>query len=330
VTVLITGGLGVNGSAVTQRLIERGETPVVLESNPDLSLIDPACVPRMELVTADITDSGNLREVMLRYRPERIVHCAAIVKDSDPALMFRVNAAASVELMRLALELRVKRFVFFSSRSVYGALEGMHQHPTYVAVDETHPLNGTSVYDAGKIASELMGQNFRRAGLDFVALRFSTIFGPGKISRTGGLPSDVVSRMIENAMAGVPSTLTRGGDQGDDILYVEDLVNATMCALYNEKVNYSSYNISTGRIVFLDQVYNILKGIFPDYRFSSGKGLNYFGTDINMQGALDNGRARRDLGFSPAFDLKSGIADYIRRMGALNLCPTNVSHDLLS
>src|SRR5487761_265273 len=90
VNVLVTGGLGVNGSSVTRRLLERGHMPVVLENRPDTSLVaDIAdCFP---IVTGDITDLDRLVAAAREHAVERVVHMAALMPgqaQADPLLGF--------------------------------------------------------------------------------------------------------------------------------------------------------------------------------------------------------------------------------------------------
>ena len=94
VNVLVTGGLGVNGSSVTRRLLERGHLPIVLENRPDTSLVADIA-DRFPIVTGDITDLGGLLDVAREHSVERVVHMAALMPgqaQADPRLGFSVNA----------------------------------------------------------------------------------------------------------------------------------------------------------------------------------------------------------------------------------------------
>lgn len=320
-TVLITGGLGVNGAWVTRRLSERGIPVLVADRQTDMSLLG-STTGSVKIVQADIMDANAMRSLLVEHKVECIVHMAALISglQNDPLAGFQVNALGTVQLLDAALKAGVKRFVYTSSRAVYGNIEGVHAYPVYEPVNEDHRLAARDVYDVTKLAGELMGRNFARLGLEFVALRFATIFGPGKLARHG--PMGIYSRIIENAMAGVPLDIPRGGDEHDDVIYVDDVAQACVLAATHPKPGFDAYNVSRGVGTTLHAFADEVIRQFPGAEISIGPGLDYFGTGVNYSGVLDNRRAREDLGFEPQFDLATGIADYVARTRELGLSPT--------
>lgn len=91
-------------------------------------------------------------------------------------------------------------------------MTGEYGHPTYKPIDEEHPRVPDQVYGTCKVFMENAGMDFHRLyGLDFVALRFSTPYGIGRLARHGIL--GLTSRIIESAMAGVPLHIVQGADQ---------------------------------------------------------------------------------------------------------------------
>ncbi|APZ50654.1 NAD-dependent epimerase/dehydratase family protein [Salipiger abyssi] len=319
--VLVTGGLGVNGAFVTRELVSRGHEVVVADRQTDMSLLGPVA-GEVALRNADIMDRDAMSDLLVSHRIEGVIHMAALISglQEDPLRGFLVNGLGAVQLMDAAQKAGVKRFVYTSSRAVYGNITGEHAYPTYTPVGEDHPLDANSVYDATKLAGEMMGRNFAKLGLEFVALRFATIYGPGKLVRHG--PMGILSRIIENGMLGVPLEIAQGGEERDDIIYVGDVGRACVAALEHEKPGFDAYNISSGTGVTLEEFADAAKAHVPNIDFKIGPGLDFFNAGVRYAGVLDNSRAKTDLGFAPKYDLNTGIEAYIATMDELGLLPT--------
>src|ERR1700728_2965631 len=199
--ILLTGGLGVNGAWVTRKLVERGYRPIVLENRIDTSLIGPEIAGKIDLVEADNTDLDALSGIFAQHKIQRVVHMAALITGIQAELLkgFEVNASGTVKVLEAASTTGVERVVYTSSRAAYGHIDGSNAHPHYEPIKEDHPQRPFLVYDVCKVASEGMGRNFARMrGLQFVALRFSQIYGPGKLQRHG--PYGIFSQLIESPL----------------------------------------------------------------------------------------------------------------------------------
>lgn len=317
---LVTGGLGVNGSWVTRKLIERGFRPVVMEIRKDLSIIGADYADRMEVVIGDCADQALLRDTLQRHRIERIIHMAAIVGSAqkEPAETFRVNAMGTVMLFDEALRAGIRRVVFTSSRGVYGPSVGEAAHPTYRPVKEGDPQRPTLVYDVCKSAPEGIGRNYAKDhGLEFVALRFSQIYGPGKVARHGNY--GVLSRIIEGPVRGEAVEIAKGGDQRDDMIYVDDVAEGTVLAALHDRPRYTEYNISRGIGTTLHDLADAVRAAVPGAQIKIGGGLDYLGFGVNYSCIMDNTRAVEDLGFQAKFDLPSAVRDYVAQMKRLNI-----------
>lgn len=317
--VLVTGGLGVNGSWVTKKLVERGHTPIVFENRADTSLLGDAA-EEVEIVRGDVTDRAALEEAMRKHDVQRVVHMAALIQGFQQKQLeaFRVNALATVLLLEAARNVGVERVVFTSSRAVYGEVGGEFGHPTYRPIGEDHPFNPRLVYDVCKVASEGMGRNYAEAfGLQFIALRFAAIFGPGKTQRHGGF--SVLSSLIEDPLAGRLVRVRRGGDQRDDVIYVDDAAEATVLATLHERPAYTEYNISRGIGTTLGDLADAVRRVVPGADIEIGPGLDYMGVGVNYYAIMDNARAREDLGFQPRFSLRSAVEHYAAAVRELRL-----------
>lgn len=319
-SVLVTGGLGVNGAFVVRELVESGHEVVVVDLQDDRSLLGPVA-NSIDLQNVDIMDRGAISDLFASRKIETVIHLAALISglQEDPLKGFHVNAYGAVQLMDVAHKAGVKRFVYTSSRAVYGDIAGEHADPNYRPVTEEHPLAAENVYDVTKLSGELMGRNFAKLGMEFLALRFATIYGPGKLVRHGNM--GIFSRIIENAMLGVPLDLEKGGEQRDDIIYVGDVARACLAAVEHEKPGYDAYNIATGTGYTLGEFAEAVRTHLPEIDTRIGPGLDYFNSGVRYAGILDNTRAKIDLGFEPRFNLESGVAAYIATMKELGISP---------
>lgn len=320
--ILLTGGLGVNGAWVTRKLVERGYRPIVLENRIDTSLIGPEIAGKIDLVETDITDLEALIEVFGKHKIQRVVHMAALITGIQAELLkgFEVNASGTVNVLEAASKTGVERVVYTSSRAAYGHIDGVNAHPHYEPIKEDHPQRPFLVYDVCKVASEGMGRNFARMrGLQFVALRFSQIYGPGKLQRHG--PYGIFSQLIESPLAGKPVKIARGGDQRDDVIYVDDIAEAIVLAVLHRRPSYDVYNISRGVGTTLHDFAHAVRQVVPEAQIDIGGGLDYHGLGASYCGIMDNTRARTDLGFEPKFDLVRGVAHYVAAMRDLHLEP---------
>jgi UDP-glucose 4-epimerase len=320
--ILLTGGLGVNGAWVTRKLVERGYRPVVLENRIDLSLVGDDIARGIELVEGDITDLDAMVRIFGEHKIQRVVHMAALITGIQADLLagFEVNATGTVKVLEAATRTGVERVVYTSSRAAYGHIDGRSSHPHYEPITEDHQQRPFLVYDVCKVAAEGMGRNYARMrGLQFVALRFAQIYGPGKLHRHG--PYGLFSQLVESPLAGKPVKIPRGGEQRDDVIYVDDIAEAIVLAALHDRPAHDVYNISRGVGTTLHDFADAVRQAVPGAQIEIGDGLDYHGLGASYCGIMDNKRARTDLGFEPKFDLVRGVAHYVETMRRLGLQP---------
>ena len=322
--ILITGGLGVNGSFVTRKLIERGIRPVLFENRVDTALLKD-CEDGFTLIEGDILDLDRLSAAIGDHRIERVIHMAALMPDAaqaDMALGWAVNATGTVNVLEAARRCGVARVIFTSSRAVYGeTAPAIHRHPTYAPIGEDHPFNPQIVYDVTKVASEGMGLNYRREyGIEFVALRFAAIYGPGRLARHGSV--SILSLLVENPMAGLPARLPRGGDQRDDFIYVDDVAEGVAAAALSERPAHTAYNIVSGTGHTLMDFADAVREVIPGADIEIGPGLGFFDAGVDYHAVFDPSRAREDLGFVARYSLSDGVRAYVETMARLGIDPT--------
>jgi UDP-glucose 4-epimerase len=318
--VLVTGGVGVVGAFAVRKLLTRGIEPVVCDLREDFSLL-PDLADRLEFVAADVTDLDAVTSVLRTSGIERIMHLAAFIDpdmDMQPFRAFSVNSLGTANMLEAARRHGIGRFVFSSSRAVYGNTPPGVGAPGYQPLDEEHPKHPSKAYDVTKLAAEQLGQVYRDAfGMEFSALRFAGIYGPGKQARHGKM--SLRSRLIEDPVNGKPVRVPGGGDQLDDMIYVDDVAEALVQAVLAERLNFGAYNIASGMGQTIRQFADAVRAVVPSADIEVGPGLNPLGFDVHYYAIFDISRARKDFGFEPKFDLLSGVRDYVERLRSLNL-----------
>jgi len=313
--ILVTGGLGVNGAVVTRQLIERGFRPIVTDYRADYSLV-PGLQDKFDFIEGDVTDMAFVTRLLEGAHIDAIIHLAAFIApdmDSEPFRSFTVNTQGSAYLLEAAHKAGIRRFVTASSRAVYGATPENVGAADYRPIDEDYPKRPINAYDVTKLAAEQLGQVYRTVfGLEFAALRFAGIYGPGKQARHGKM--SLRSRLVEDPVDGLPVILERGGDQPDDMIYVEDAARALIEAALAARLNFGAYNIGSGIGQTLKQFADAVRAAIPGATVEVGPGGNPLGFAVNRAAIFDVSRAETDFGFKPQYDLKAGVVDYVARL----------------
>ncbi len=301
--VLVTGGGGFLGAAVSAALVERHDTVIAFDIHFGAS--GATASDRHIRVTGDITDMAALVQVVHAHRPEAVIHCAAIVgvlsSVASPIDVVRINVEGSInvfEAMRLG---EIKRCIHISSEEAYGAFRADR-------IDESHPLEPVLPYGICKAAVEQMGRTYRDLhGLEVINLRTSWVYGPG-------LPRDRIPRnMVLAALNGRPLQIPHGADTAIDHTYVDDWVTAVLAALDHKRHRYDVYNVSSGQACTVNELAEMISELVPSAKLSVGPGMYRHGNQIELvrKGALDVTRAKNEFGWRPKFDIRSGLAAYV-------------------
>jgi len=232
--VLITGGAGFIGSATARALMDRGDTPILIDNFNDY--YDPRIKEdrikkflkdykgQFKLYRGDIRDRAFLEKVYKKERPEKVVHLAAMagVRNSlkDPALYADVNVMGTTYLLDLAVKYGVKNFLYASSSSVYG-------NNTKLPFAETDPVDTPiSPYAATKKATELLAHVYSHIhALPTTGLRFFTVYGPW------GRPDMALFTFTQDIIAGNTIKVYNYGDMTRNFTYIDDIVSGILTCL---------------------------------------------------------------------------------------------------
>jgi nucleoside-diphosphate-sugar epimerase len=258
--VLVIGGAGYIGSLLVESLLEKGYRVRVLDSllYGAESLRPVKDHPNFELM---VGDCRNIQDVVRAVRGvESVVHLAAIVGDpaceQNQELALETNYAATRMLIEIAKGHGVRRLLFASSCSVYGA--------TDVEVDEDAPVRPISFYGQTKVDSEQALLDSRSENFHPTILRFATVFGLSYRPRF-----DLVVNLL-SAKAKQEGVITiYNGQQWRPFIHVRDLAQATIQVLETPAALVSGeiFNVGDKRLNYtLTQVAEIIREVFPSVR----------------------------------------------------------------
>ncbi len=231
--VLITGGAGFIGSACAKALMERGDTPVLVDNFNDyydpqlkrdrISKFLKVYKGKFVLRKGDIRDRKFMECVFKNDKPEKVIHLAAMagVRSSilDPMLYADVNVMGTMNLLDLAVKHKVKNFVYASSSSIYG----MNKPPFSETDNVDTPI---SPYAATKKATELLAHTMSHlSGMPTTGLRFFTVYGPW------GRPDMALYKFVTNILSGKSIDVYNRGKMTRNFTYIDDIVSGTLTVL---------------------------------------------------------------------------------------------------
>lgn len=321
--ILVTGGAGFIGSAVTRYIIEATQNHVrVIDSltyagNIE-SLSSVSGNERYSFSQTDITDAKSLEEQFVDFRPDIVMHLAAeshVDRSIDgPAAFIQTNVIGTFTLLEVTRKYysmlnekdkEVFRFHHISTDEVYGDLEGTDD----LFTEET-PYAPSSPYSASKAGSDHLVRAWNRTyGLPVVVTNCSNNYGPYHF------PEKLIPLTILNALAGKPLPVYGNGEQVRDWLYVEDHARA-LYKVATEGKNGETYNIGghnqRKNIDVVRTICAILDKIVEQkpHNITQFADLINFVTDRpghDLRYAIDATKIQSDLGWVPEETFESGI-----------------------
>jgi len=246
-TILITGGAGFIGSHLASHFSTHNMVTVL----DDLSSGSRDNLKGLELkfVRGSILNRRLVKR--LCKGADFVFHLAAMasVQSSiaDPERCFRVNVGGSLNLLKAAVEGKVKKFIFSSSAAVYGESPELPKRETMLPV----PI---SPYAASKLAVEHQCIVYNRLyGLPFVCLRLFNVYGPKQDPKSQY--SGVISKFIAAALARQQLIVFGDGLQTRDFVYVGDVVNSFEAAIRDGN---GIFNIASGATTTINSLASVL------------------------------------------------------------------------
>jgi nucleoside-diphosphate-sugar epimerase len=304
---LITGGAGLIGSHIADRLVAEGINEIVVFDNLSRgrreNLESASASGRVVFVNGDIRDKNAIFramdgiDIVFQEAAIRITQCA-----ESPRLAHDVLATGMLNLLEAAVASGVKRFVSASSASIYGQAE---RFPTN---EKHHPYGNRTVYGAAKMYNEgLLRSFYEMYGLNYVALRYFNVYGPRMDAF--GVYTEVMIRWMERLANGQPCLIYGDGSQTMDFIYVDDIARANFLAATSDLTD-EVLNIGTGTETSLTELALLLGRVMGIER-APQYGPARKATPVFKQCA-DTAKARCCIGFEASISLEEGLRELVR------------------
>ena len=303
-TILVTGGAGFIGSHVVDALLARGDKVTVVDDFNDF--YDPALkrrnvatfANRATIVEADIRDATALRAIFSTGRFDAIAHIAARAgirpSVAQPRLYTEVNVLGTQNLLELAREFGVRKFVFASSSSVYGVGQPVREDAALL-----HPI---SPYAATKLAAEALCHVYHHLnGLDVTCLRLFTAYGPRQ------RPDLAIHKFTSAILRGKPVEMYGDGKTARDYTYSDDVVQGFLAAL-DRCAGFEIVNLGESRTVELREMVQLIEKAVG--KKAQLRQLPAQPGDVPITYA-DISKAKRLLGYDPQVDIEEGIRRFV-------------------
>ncbi len=303
-STLVTGGTGLVGSWLVRRLVEAGADVVCLVRDwvPQSLLVRDRLIDRVKLVRGDVSDQALLERALGEHEVRTVFHLAAQtivgIANRNPVSTFEANIQGTWALLEACRRSPlVKQVVVASSDKAYGDQD-------VLPYDESTPLQGTHPYDVSKSCADLISNAYAVSyKLPVVITRCGNFYGGGDLNW-----NRIVPGTIRSVVRGERPVIRSDGTFIRDYFYVEDGANAYIVLAEaleaNPNLAGQAFNFSNEiQVTVLDLVNKILalmgSDLKPDVR-------NEASNEIIHQ-YLSATKARRDLNWSPLFDLDEGL-----------------------
>jgi len=305
--ILVTGGLGLIGHNVVNKLESLGHEIVIVDNKTTYGLIPPdelsylmleriKKIKTTDIFSADITDYYALDEIINDDKPEVIIHLASFprqkVVNVNPRAGSKTMSEGLINLLELAKKHKVKRFVYISSSMVYGDFVD--------DVREDAICKPQGQYGIMKLAGEWLVKDYTRSSeIEHTIIRPSAVYGPLDVE------DRVISKFILTALRN-QTLKVNGANETLDFTYVDDAANGIVAATLSENAINKTYNITKSHSRTLKYAAELAVNI-------AGKGsieIRDKDADFPSRGSLNIDAAKRDFGFNPKVDVEEGFKIY--------------------
>jgi UDP-glucose 4-epimerase len=304
---LITGGAGLIGSHIADRLVAEGFHEIVVLDNLTRgrrrNLEAAMASGKVTMIEGDIRDADLVLramegiDIVFHEAAIRITQCA-----ENPRLAHDVLAAGTFNVLEAAVTAKVKRVVSASSASIYGQAE---EFPTN---EKHHGYSNRTIYGATKSYSEgLLRSFYEMYGLNYVALRYFNVYGPRMDAF--GVYTEVMIRWMERLANGQPCLILGDGAQTMDFVFVTDIARANLRAA-NSSITDDVLNIASGVETSLTELATALGRVMgvdvaPEY------GPARKATPV-WRRLADVKKAQRQIGFTAKVSLEDGLRQLVQ------------------
>ncbi|TKY54161.1 UDP-glucuronic acid decarboxylase 2 [Spatholobus suberectus] len=294
--ILVTGGAGFVGSHLVDRLMERGDSVIVVDNfftGRKDNVLHHTGNPNFELIRHDVVEP-----ILLEV--DQIYHLACpaspVHYKFNPVKTIKTNVVGTLNMLGLAKRVGA-RFLLTSTSEVYG---DPLQHPQAESYwGNVNPIGVRSCYDEGKRTAETLAMDYHRgAGIEVRIARIFNTYGPRMCIDDGR----VVSNFVAQALRKEPLTVYGDGKQTRSFQYVSDLVEGLMRLMEGEHVG--PFNLGNpGEFTMLELAQVVQETIDPNAKIEFRPNTE----DDPHKRKPDISKAKELLGWQPSVSLRQGL-----------------------
>jgi nucleoside-diphosphate-sugar epimerase len=305
--ILVTGGLGLIGHNVVQRLMAQGHDVAVTDIKTNYGLVPQdeldylmterrKKIPDARVHGIDIADRDGVNWMMRQYQPDTVIHLASFprqkVVNVDPMTGSRAMSEGLLNLLEASKRHQVCKFLYISSSMVYGDFTD--------DVTESAVCRPQGQYGIMKLAGEWLVRDYTRStGMAHTIIRPSAVYGEYDVE------DRVVSKFLLTAMRGGVIKVN-GATETLDFTYVEDAADGIVAAALSANTNNKTYNITKSHSRTLLDAAKLAVTIVGQGTIE----VRDKDADFPSRGALNIDAARRDFNYDPQVDVEEGFQRY--------------------
>ncbi len=312
---LVTGGTGFVGANILKELARSGHDIVCFDlSGPD-RLLEGFLgdeYSRVTFVQGDILDREKVEGLGVDHRIDKIVHAAVYtvnrveLETRRSRAVVDINIEGTTNLLELARTLQVNRFVYVSSGAVYGAAG-----PGDQTLNEDTPAAPQNLYGITKYASEMLTRRYGELHrISTASVRLSTPYGPMERVTGHRAVMSVFYNWTGQAVRG-ETIQAEDLEQGRDYTYVADIAGGIRAVLDAPVLPHDLYNITAGIWLTFREILAQLQQLAPSTQVNEVAAAQSHGAAAS-RGPLSGHRLFNDLGWTPNYDLKAGLSEYLQ------------------
>ena len=301
-TVLVTGGLGFIGSKVVLQLLKKDIDVLVtdldivknkdkLESN---ILKIGKNKDKVKYQKLDITNYKEIENIFQNNKIDSVINLAygiGTICEENPLLASKINIVGTTSIFEMIVKYKIRRLVFASSETVYGANQKFFGNRAVTENDYSGINNHFYTYGVMKLLNEFMAEKYiKKHGCSIAYTRPSVVFGYGRQNTAINWAEDFAAKPALGQAAHLPFSKKNR----DNWIYVDDCAEQLVRLALKETLNYSCFNTGAETLDG-SQLEATVKKIIPDAEI-------YFDENVKSTPLIDDqndDRIRKEIDFNP-------------------------------
>ena len=288
--ILVTGGEGFIGKKLVNRLIKEKHNVISLDKTNSADII------------ADLSDENFNFDCVDNI--DYIFHLAAqpggYFSLKNPYIDGKWNCLGTINVVKLAQKLKVKKLIYISSMAIYGNQE--------LASEKYSKHNPISFYGVSKFTGELYTKLiYEHSNIPYTIFRLFATYGSGQ--DLNNKHQGILSIYLDQALNKDTVEITGHKNRVRELVHVDDVIEALILS-FNQKTNNEIYNVSNSESLTPEIIINkISKALDKPLKIKEIDG--YVGDQTHITSTTNK---LQDLGWEPKINIKEGIEEFINNL----------------